>query len=244
MGLDQADPRPPYQQIADALRRGITEGRYAPGEHLPSARELAAQYGVAQNTVRSAIGVLRAEHLVTTWQGKGVIVRDPALLDTIPPAFPASALAGHWLTAYRFSGGQHHADVATITATAHDHIGAVNFPPEPRTEGRSVPFRNEIEAKIASRHVTGHWRNLSDTRYFGAVHLAVQPGETIMAGYYTGLATDIEVSCEAWRWVRLDTAGGNVTEVTLREPGELYALAVSRSAHDPLITVADIGEDT
>lgn len=244
MGLDRADPRPPYLQIASALRQAIQDGRYEAGELLPSARVLSEQYGVAIMTVRSAIRLLREEGLVQSWQGKGAIVREPAILDAIPPGFPATLLAGYWLTAYRFSGTSHHADVARITAVNGGHIRAVNHPPAPRTEGRAAPFENEIEARLAGRHLMGHWRNSSDTRYFGSVHLAVLPGETILDGYYTGFASDIEVSCEAWRWVRLDTAGGNVTEVTLREPGELYALAVSRSAHDPLITLADIREDT
>lgn len=242
MGLDWADPRPPYLQIADALRQAIQDGRYRPGDRLPPARELATQYEVAQGTVRSAVDVLRAENLVTSWQGKGVIVRDPAVLDTVPPSFPASLLAGHWLTCYRFSGGSHHADVACVTAVSGRLVRAVNHPPAPRTEGRAAAFENEIEARLAGRHVTGHWRNTSDARYFGAIHLAVLPGETVMDGYYTGFASDIEVSCDRWRWVRIDAGSGDVATVVLREPAELYGLAMSRSAHDPLITLADIEE--
>lgn len=79
MGLDQADRRPPYQQIAAALRQAIRAGSYAPGDLLPSARVLAEEYGVAIMTVRSAIGILRDEGIVQSWQGKGVVVRGPAL---------------------------------------------------------------------------------------------------------------------------------------------------------------------
>ena len=31
--------------------------------------------------------------------------------------------------------------------------GHVNHPPEPRTQGRANPFRNQIEAELAGRHL-------------------------------------------------------------------------------------------
>lgn len=243
MGLDRADPRPPYLQIAAALRRGVQDGRYKSGELLPSARALSEQYGVAIMTVRSAIRLLREEGLVQSWQGKGVIVRDPAILDTVPPGFPASVLAGHWLTCYRFSSGNHHADIAHVTAVTSRHIRAVNHPPTPRTEGRASGFENTIEAQLAGRHITGHWRNTSDTRYFGSVHLAVLPGETVMDGYYTGFASDIEVSCEHWKWVRLDPESFTETalpDVVLQEPSVLYELVMNYSQNDPPLMLAAI----
>ena len=70
----------------------------------------------------------------------------------------------------------------------------MNHPPEPRSEGRGTPFRNEIDAALAGRHLIGEWRNTSDTRYYGTLQLAVLPGETVMEGYYTGVGSDIEVS--------------------------------------------------
>ncbi|WP_207921564.1 GntR family transcriptional regulator [Micromonospora sp. KC721] len=68
------DPRPPYVQIADDLRRAVQNGEYEPGAKLPSGRELAKQYGVALMTVTGAIGLLRDEGLVESWQGRGVFV--------------------------------------------------------------------------------------------------------------------------------------------------------------------------
>lgn len=56
----------PRQQMADALRAEIRGGRYAPGEQLPSQRQLAAQYGVAQNTAGEAVKVLQLEGLLDT----------------------------------------------------------------------------------------------------------------------------------------------------------------------------------
>lgn len=65
-----------YREIADDLRRSILSGEYRPGDTLPKARDLAAQYGVAYQTVRSAIAVLESEGLVEAIRRRGTVVRD------------------------------------------------------------------------------------------------------------------------------------------------------------------------
>ncbi|UZJ30624.1 GntR family transcriptional regulator [Streptomyces endophytica] len=72
----QHDPRPPYQQAADALRREIQTGRLKPGEQLPSHRELQERFNIANMTARSALRVLREEGLIYTVQGRGSYVAD------------------------------------------------------------------------------------------------------------------------------------------------------------------------
>lgn len=73
--LDPADERPPYRQIAAALREVIKRGKLGPGDKLPSESELVDQYGVARMTARQAIQELRAEGLVVSEHGRGVFVR-------------------------------------------------------------------------------------------------------------------------------------------------------------------------
>ena len=166
------------------------------------------------------------------------------LLDSVPHSFHADALAGPWITAYQFAhagGARYHADVAHILAEGEREVRAVNHPPEPRTQGRVSPFRNEIEGRLFGRHLIGTWRNTSDTRYYGSLHLAVLPGETVMDGHYTGLASDISVSAEHWRWVRLNPEG--LAAVTLREPSAVYELVMTRTQDDPPLSAADIGEE-
>ena len=75
MSLDPDDPRPPYVQIANALRATILTRSLAPGEQLPSGSELARRYGVARQTVQQAFRVLRDEGLIVSRQGSGVFVR-------------------------------------------------------------------------------------------------------------------------------------------------------------------------
>lgn len=179
-----------------------------------------------------------------TLAGDEVAELSGVLLATVPHGFSAQALAGYWVTCYDFEhAGRrlYHADVARVTAESERCVRVSNHPPEPRTDGRAFAFRNEIEAWLAGRHLVGHWRNTSDTRYFGSLHLAVLPGETVMQGYYTGLASDISVSEGFWKWVRLDTA--EVPRLTLLEPSVLHGLIAERSQDDAPLALADIGEE-
>jgi transcriptional regulator with XRE-family HTH domain len=165
----------------------------------------------------------------------------PGILDSVPPSFPAERLCGYWVTSYEFHPGVAHADVARIEAVSSSQVCAVNFPPEPRTQDRSHTFRNQIQAQLVNRHLAGWWRNLSDTRYFGTFQLAVMPGETVMEGFYTGFANDIEVSMARWKWVRL--AEDELPEMTLKEPAVIYQLVMQHSPLDQPLRVPDIGEE-
>ncbi|MGW7200730.1 GntR family transcriptional regulator, partial [Streptomyces chryseus] len=57
--------------LTDALREAVRTGRLAPGTRLPSSRSLAADLGVARNTVADAYAELVAEGWLTARQGSG-----------------------------------------------------------------------------------------------------------------------------------------------------------------------------
>ena len=69
------DPLPPYAQVAEALRTAIRSGLYAPGDRLPSVKNLAVEHGVAQMTVHRALRTIRDEGYVDTLHGRGTFVR-------------------------------------------------------------------------------------------------------------------------------------------------------------------------
>jgi DNA-binding GntR family transcriptional regulator len=75
MALDPDDARPPFRQIADALRASIESGELAPGAKLPPLPALVAEYDVSTNTARAAVAALREAGLVISRQGKGAYVR-------------------------------------------------------------------------------------------------------------------------------------------------------------------------
>ncbi|MFJ8345907.1 PLP-dependent aminotransferase family protein [Streptomyces sp. NPDC094153] len=66
--------------LTDALREAVRGGRLAPGTRLPSSRSLAADLGIARNTVADAYADLVAEGWLTARQGSGtrVATRAPA----------------------------------------------------------------------------------------------------------------------------------------------------------------------
>jgi GntR family transcriptional regulator/MocR family aminotransferase len=61
-----------------ALREAVQAGRLTPGTRLPSSRTLAADLGIARNTVAEAYGQLVAEGWLTARQGSGTRVADAA----------------------------------------------------------------------------------------------------------------------------------------------------------------------
>ena len=62
--------------LTDALREAVRTGRLAPGTRLPSSRSLAADLGIARNTVAEAYADLVAEGWLTARQGSGTRVAD------------------------------------------------------------------------------------------------------------------------------------------------------------------------
>ncbi|MGH3517595.1 MAG: GntR family transcriptional regulator [Haloechinothrix sp.] len=75
MSINPADSRTPAEQIADHLRHAIRSGDLAPGDKLPSERQLATRYGVSTTTAARAIERLRDEGLVASKAGAGRFVR-------------------------------------------------------------------------------------------------------------------------------------------------------------------------
>jgi len=64
-----------YQQIARTIAASIEDGQYAPGDRLPSERELADDFGVSRPTIRDAMIALEFQGLVEARQGSGVYVK-------------------------------------------------------------------------------------------------------------------------------------------------------------------------
>ena len=74
MKVTQDDPRPPYVQVADDLRRAIEEREYQVGQRLPAGRTLAKQYQVGLNTAQRAVELLKSDGLVVSYPARGVFV--------------------------------------------------------------------------------------------------------------------------------------------------------------------------
>lgn len=65
---------PIWKAIANALRSDLAEGRYRPGDRLPTEAALADRFGVNRHTVRHGISALVDEGLIRTRRGAGAFV--------------------------------------------------------------------------------------------------------------------------------------------------------------------------
>jgi GntR family transcriptional regulator len=69
-------------RVANDIAARIKSGELAPGTRLRSELDLAERYGVAYQTIRHAMKVLRERDLIVSIQGRGTFVQDP--LPTAP----------------------------------------------------------------------------------------------------------------------------------------------------------------
>lgn len=74
-----------YEQVAEHVAARIEAGELEPGRRLPPERDLAAEYGVAYHTIRSAMQLLRDQGLIVTMHGRGTFVARRPEHDGTPP---------------------------------------------------------------------------------------------------------------------------------------------------------------
>lgn len=72
--IDQASAVPPYEQVRGQFARMIGDGRLPVGTRLPAVRQLAADLGLAVNTVARAYRELETAGLVETRGRHGTVV--------------------------------------------------------------------------------------------------------------------------------------------------------------------------
>lgn len=70
---------PVYRQLIDQVRGGIAAGSLAPGDQLPTVRQLAVDLAINPNTVMRAYRELELGGLLETHQGTGTFVSNKKL---------------------------------------------------------------------------------------------------------------------------------------------------------------------
>jgi GntR family transcriptional regulator len=68
--------KPIYLQIADKIIHSIVRKELAPGEKLPSVREMAVNSGVNPNTIQRTYSELERMEVVETKRGQGTFVTE------------------------------------------------------------------------------------------------------------------------------------------------------------------------
>jgi DNA-binding GntR family transcriptional regulator len=91
-----------YRQLAGILRDRIRSGALPAGRRMPSEKDLHDEFGLARETVRRALAVLRAEGLVIVRQGHGTFVAETPERIELRPGDSATSTAA--LTVTRADG--------------------------------------------------------------------------------------------------------------------------------------------
>jgi DNA-binding transcriptional regulator YhcF (GntR family) len=73
--IDPTSPVAPFEQLRTHVASQVADGRLPAGSKLPTVRSLAAELGVAVNTVARAYRELEADGVVVTEGRRGTFVR-------------------------------------------------------------------------------------------------------------------------------------------------------------------------
>jgi DNA-binding transcriptional regulator YhcF (GntR family) len=76
--IDTSSSVPPYDQVRSAVEQAVADGTLPPGTRLPTVRALAANLGLAPNTVARAYRELEALGLLDGRGRRGTFVADEA----------------------------------------------------------------------------------------------------------------------------------------------------------------------
>jgi DNA-binding transcriptional regulator YhcF (GntR family) len=95
--IDARSAVPPYEQLREQVTALVLGGGLAPGDRLPSIRQLANDLGLAGGTVARAYRELEADGVVTTHGRHGTRVQGPPRRATPPAELieAARSYAGH-----------------------------------------------------------------------------------------------------------------------------------------------------
>jgi DNA-binding transcriptional regulator YhcF (GntR family) len=150
--VDRSSDLPVGVQVTWRLRTLIAAGRLAPGDRLPSVRELAELAGVNPNTARAIYGRLEAEGLVHSKHGLGSFVSPDAR-----PSADVERIAAEAVAEARHSGVSPD-DVARAIygaawAGAEGSAGAADELPDVGTAADEAAARRELRRQIARLEV-------------------------------------------------------------------------------------------
>ena len=74
--ISTGSPEPIYRQLVEQVRRLVAAGQMAPGDALPSVRELAHALALNPMTVSKAYNLLEMEGLLARRRGLGMLVAE------------------------------------------------------------------------------------------------------------------------------------------------------------------------
>ena len=88
---------PVYAQLIEQIQVGIVSGVFAPGERLPSVRDLATEAGVNPNTMQRALAELERDGLVYSQRTAGrFVTEDQTMIDHVKRSLAQRHIQAFW----------------------------------------------------------------------------------------------------------------------------------------------------
>ncbi len=92
--VDPGTPEPPFEQVRRQVAAGAADGSLPAGHKLPTVRQLAADLGLAVNTVARAYRELEADGVIETHGRRGTFVAASVTADDHTRAAAVAYAAG------------------------------------------------------------------------------------------------------------------------------------------------------
>lgn len=163
-----------YIQIADQIRGLVDAGEVAPGQQLPSERDLAEQLGVSRPTVREALIALEVAGVVEVRVGVGAFVRRDTARSVVLPSTDHSPL-----------------EIMEARMLIEPHVAALAAG---NADEASIAVMQGILDQMRSETGEGRWSRESDQ----ALHLAIveqcgnQTLRELMLSLWKGRAEELD----------------------------------------------------
>lgn len=82
LSVDTSSIEPPFEQVRRQIAEGAAKGDLPPGHKLPTVRQLAADLGLANNTVARAYRELETDGVIETHGRKGTFIASRKMGDS------------------------------------------------------------------------------------------------------------------------------------------------------------------
>lgn len=102
--VDPSSPQPPFEQLRTQIATRARTGALPAGTKLPTVRQLAADLGIAVNTVARAYRELEADGVIVTEGRRGSFVRSAAVDGGTEGADEVRAAAASYAAVARRTG--------------------------------------------------------------------------------------------------------------------------------------------
>ncbi|WP_030237342.1 GntR family transcriptional regulator [Streptomyces sp. NRRL S-350] len=159
---DREDPRAIHQRIAADLRDEIFTGelpRDRDSKKLPSTAELVERFGASNATIQKAVGLLKAEDLVTGRPGASITVTARPRQTMVPAAYSAPAEPGEtyrWITEAEGQGYRATSELREVGVVAAPREVAAAF---------GIPEASPVVCRSQVLHLDGQPAELVHSYY-------------------------------------------------------------------------------